>query len=102
MIPQTWLRRLFFLLGVVTILLLTAGLLSANPLATTIDWSSVNSGGGSFTNGNITLNATIGEPAAGLTTAGNSSICAGFLCSPGVTFTPSYHLYLPSIPYTNP
>ncbi|MCI0398202.1 MAG: hypothetical protein L0332_31215 [Chloroflexi bacterium] len=84
--------RLLLLGGLLAMLLLAAGLLNAGPLATTIDRWVIAGGGGTATNGNVTLESTIAQPVTGIAASGNSQLCAGFWCGAG-----SYPLYLPVI-----
>ena len=45
-----------------------------------IDWYVIGSGGGTATGGNYTLNGTIGQPVAGLSSSADLDLCTGFWC----------------------
>ena len=73
-----------------------------------IEWYVISSGGGSTTNGDTTLNNTIGQPVAGLSSS-DPGLCSGFWCggseqfintpTPTLTATPTATATLP-IPVT--
>jgi hypothetical protein len=102
MIQNKWLKRLTLLAAVLTILLLTAGLVGAGPLATTLDRWVTAGGGGTISSGTIAIDGTIGQPVAGLSASGNSQLCAGFHCNPDTELSLSHHLYLPNVVRTSP
>ncbi len=83
--------RLAILLTLAAFLVL-AGVVLANG-ASDIDWWVLGGGGGYTAAGNYTLNVTIGQPVAGVTTTGGSELCAGFWCVAAAEYT----VYLPAI-----
>ena len=93
----------------VTFALLTAGLRLACAQSFSIDWYSVDGGGGTSTGGVFTVSGTIGQPdAGGPLTGGNFSLTGGFwalyavqtpgapLLSIGLTATNTALVYWPS------
>ena len=102
MIHNKWLKKFAFLGVVLAILLLTAGLVGAAPLATTIDRWVTAGGGGAISNGGITIDSTIGQPIAGLAAGGGSQLCAGFHCNVEVDISLTHQLYLPNVVRTGP
>lgn len=102
MIRNKWFKQLAFVGVVLVILLLTAGLVGAGPLATTVDRWVTAGGGGTISKQGITIDGTIGQPVAGLWAGGDSQLCVGFQCSAGGAIMYSYQLYLPNVVRTGP
>lgn len=71
--------------------LLVAGRVLAGPLAPAIDWWVVAAGGGPASNGNVSVDATLGQPVAGESTNGGVALGAGYWYGAQAT----YSLYLP-------
>jgi hypothetical protein len=57
-----------------------------------IEWAVIDSGGGSATGGNVTIDASVGQPVAGQASAGETEVCAGFWCAVQEAFSA---LFLP-------
>lgn len=71
---QTWI-----ILAVIGMLLLGVALASAEPLAGyTLDWWTVDGGGGTSSGGSYSLSGTIGQPDAGSATGGGYALSGGF------------------------
>jgi hypothetical protein len=74
------------------LLLFVAALSSAAALSAqqfTIDWHTIDGGGGTSTGGVFTVSGTIGQPdAGGPMTGGNYSLTGGFWALPGIIQTP--------------
>jgi hypothetical protein len=79
-------------------LLLAGGVLTVPAQSYSIDWSTVDGGGGTSTNGQYALSGTIGQPDAGIISGGNYTLQEGFwgvvaavqsLGAPLLTITPS-------------
>ena len=60
----------------------------------TLDWFTVDSGGGPSSGGALTLNATVAQPDAGVLAGGNYTLTGGFWA--GASSGPG-HLYLPLV-----
>ena len=93
--------KLIVLLFMLAVLLFLATLVSAASNAFSLDWWSVDGGGGSSQSGDLTLDGTIGQPDAGRRmTGGDFSLVGGFwgVASPsGSDGPPGYFgaIYLP-------
>lgn len=72
---------------VVTICLLLGACLNAGAQSYSIDWFTIDGGGGTSSGGNYTLSGTIGQPDVGSLNGGNYSLQGGFW--PGVLVVPS-------------
>ena len=91
--------KFFLLLLVVAVLLTLATLVSAAPNAFSLDWWSVDSGGGASQGGDFTLHGPIGQPDAGpRLTGGDFSLQGGFW---GLAM-PDSPVIEPPIPPTGP
>ena len=64
--------------------------LAASAVTPAVDWQVLASGGGVFTGGTITLDATLGQPVAGVSTSGSAWLGSGYWYA----YQP-VHLYLP-------
>ncbi len=67
------------------------------PGSETIDWWVLSSGGGQISSGNISLETTIGQAAAGDVSSGGTSLYAGFIY--GINGST---IYLPVVMKSNP
>ena len=63
---------------ITTLLLLLLGAVAANAQNYTIDWFSVDGGGGTSTGGVYAVSGTIGQPDAGTMSGGNYTLTGGF------------------------
>ena len=61
-----------------TTLLLSCAILTAGAQSFSIDWFTIDGGGGTSSGGNFTLSGTIGQPDAGTMSGGNFSLNGGF------------------------
>lgn len=61
---------------------------SAQAQTYTIDWYSIDGGGGTSSGGNFTLTGTIGQPDAGTAAGGNYTLTGGFMSVVTVIQTP--------------
>ena len=83
--------------AVITISLLSCLLIAAGVLANGtpgIDWWVIGSGGGQASIGNVTLDATLGQPITGISSGDFISLEAGFWSSAGEV---TYNVYLPQV-----
>ena len=74
--------------------LLVTGVVLAAP---TLDWNVIAGGGGYQETANLSLNSTIGQAVVGVVSSGNSDLCAGYWCKPGVVPPPSELVFLPIV-----
>jgi hypothetical protein len=90
-------QRMFplFLLLVLAVALLGAARVSALA-GYTLDWWTVDGGGGSSTGGSYTLGGTLGQPEPGLSEGGAYTLSGGFWGGGSATAL-SYPLYLPLV-----
>jgi hypothetical protein len=58
-----------------SLFVIAAGVLAASPA---VDWSALTSGGGSASGGAVSLDAALGQPVIGSSSAGSISLQAGF------------------------
>lgn len=91
-------NRLFFLLALVGVLLLSTVALAAGQTA--IPWDVISGGGGTVSAGNITISDTIGQPIIGLAQAGDVIVESGFW--PGFQPIPTNTPTTPPIPTATP
>ena len=83
--------------AIIAIALLSCVLIAAGVMANGtpgIDWWVVGSGGGGASGGEVTLDATLGQPVTGTSSGGPISIEAGFW--PGAREV-TYDVYLPQV-----
>ncbi len=73
---MTPLRTLCSVLAGASLLINAAG--SANAQGYSIDWFTIDDGGGTSTGGSYSLSGTIGQPDAGVMAGGNYSLTGGF------------------------
>ena len=87
-------KRNIFLssIAVLCCILIAAGVLANSTFG--IDWWVVSSGGGPTSGGNVTLDATLGQPIIGTSSGGPISIVAGFWPGAGEV---TCDLYLPQV-----
>ena len=72
-------RRIILIALVATVLLAGAALaVAAANAGYTLDWFTVDGGGGTATGGNYTVSGTIGQPDAGTLTGGAYTVRGGF------------------------
>jgi len=83
-------RLIFTISGLLGLLMV--GVALAAPLAYTLPWWTVDTGGGSYSGGNYTLSSTIGQSDAGLLLGGTYTLHGGFW---GGAWQPVSRLYLP-------
>ncbi len=69
-------KRILFFVCLACLLLLAASVSTTYDLS----WFAITGGGGSVVNGIYSLDSAIGQPTAGLNTAGRTQLCIGFLC----------------------
>ncbi len=82
-------------LGPVIAALLVAASVLASSAGPAVDWWAIASGGGSAAGGNVTLNATLGQPIVGASAGNDITLNAGYWY--GGAATPQYHIYLPVV-----
>lgn len=89
--------RPIFLLALVILLALfsLAGLAQAYQAAYTLDWWTVDGGGGASNGNGYTLNGTLGQPDAGTVASGGGYTLAGGFWHGGVAAVLNLKLYLP-------
>jgi hypothetical protein len=75
---------IIFTITLLSTLLIAAGVLAASPA---VDWSALTSGGGSASGGQVSLEAALGQPVIGNSSAGSISLQAGFWYSDGTGST---------------
>ena len=83
--------------AILAITLLSCVLIAAGVLANGtpgIDWWVFGSGGGGASGGNVTLDATLGQPIIGTSSGGSTSLEAGFWPGAGEV---TYDVYLPQV-----
>jgi hypothetical protein len=68
-------RLIVLAIALLSCLLIVAGVLAAPPA---VDWSALTSGGGSASGGAVSLDAALGQPVIGSSSAGSISLQAGF------------------------
>ena len=86
-------RKLFPIVVALALLLATVGVLVAQATpGSVIDWFVVSGGGGTASGGNVTLDSTVGQPIAGVSTGGNVSLGAGYWYAQELV-----NLYLPIV-----
>ena len=95
-------KRLIILMPIVLVLL--TGIGAANAQRTTapsapqngysIDWYTIDGGGGSSTGGSYSLGGSIGQPDAGSLSGGSYTLNGGFWGGAGIA---SYSIYLPLV-----
>ena len=61
-----------------TALLLFVGTLSVHAQSFSIDWFTIDGGGGTSAGGNLSVSGTIGQPDVGTLTGGNYTLRGGF------------------------
>ena len=87
-------RRIILIALVATVLLAGAALaVAATNAGYTLDWFTVDGGGGTATGGNYSVNGTIGQPDAGTLTGGGYTVQGGFWGG----LAASSSLYLPLV-----
>lgn len=78
---------LLALLGVLLVVSLTSAHPEAGPAAIvpassggsyTLDWSTIDGGGGTSSNGSLALSGTLGQPDAGMSSGGAYTVSGGF------------------------
>ena len=83
--------------AIIAIALLSCVLIAAGVLAngtSGIDWWVFGSGGGQASGGNVTLDATLGQPVTGTSSGGSISLEAGYWVGAGEV---TYDVYLPLV-----
>lgn len=78
------------------IIILTSGAALADSLGYTLDWWTVDGGGGSSQGGDYSLSGTIGQPDAGAMQGGDYSLAGGFWNS-AILGQSEYAIYLPVV-----
>ncbi len=82
-------------LGLIIAALLVAASVLASSAGPAVDWWIVSGGGGSAPGGNVTLNATLGQPIVGASAGNDITLNAGYWY--GGAATPQYRIYLPVV-----
>ncbi len=85
-------------LGLVIAALLVAASVLASSAGPAVDWWVVSGGGGSASGGNITLDATLGQPIVGASAGNDITLNAGYWY--GGATTPQYCIYLPVVEHS--
>ena len=83
--------RSILIIGIL-LCLLVAGVVLAAPLAASLERHVTSGGGGHSEAGIYSLDATLGQPSAGLESAASYELCSGYWCGQNIEF-----LYLPVI-----
>ena len=87
-------HKFWIILAALGLFLVGAVLVSAAPLAGyTIDWWTVDGGGGASSAGSYSLSGTLGQPDAGFSSGGGYTLSGGFWGGGGA----SYRLFLPAV-----
>ena len=71
-------RKLLFGLNILLAMSLLAGSAAALGAGYSLDWFTVDGGGGTSNGGNYSLTGTLGQPDAGALSGGNYSLAGGF------------------------
>ena len=86
-------RKLFLIsIALLCCTLIAAGVLTNGTSG--IDWWVFGSGGGRASGGEVTLDATLGQPVTGTSSSGSTSLEAGFWPGAGEA---TYDVYLPQV-----
>ena len=85
-------RTVLIAISLLSCVLIAAGVLANNVPG--IDWWVFGSGGGGASGGEVTLDATLGQPVTGTSSGGSTSIEVGFWPGAGEV---TYDVYLPQV-----